>query len=71
MIFEIIGFVGLATTLLAFQLNNQIKMRSGLLIGCTLFLVQAIATVTISLIVTNILFILTHIFALYRLTRKP
>ena len=69
MILEIFGFAGLATTLLAFQLEGM-KMRFGLLLGCSFFLVQAIGTVTISLIITNSLFAITHLFAIKRLTKK-
>jgi hypothetical protein len=69
MIFEICGFIGLAVSLYAFT-KDGFKMRVGAIVGCSFFLVQAIATVTLSLIVTNVLFIIIHLLGIKRLTKR-
>ena len=69
MVLEILGFIGLAITLIAFQFNNQMVMRVGLFTGCAFFLTQAIGTATVSLIVTNSLFLITHLIKIIQIKR--
>ena len=62
---DVLGYVGLVVSLLAFTFEGK-KMRIGAVIGCSFFLSQAIISGIISLIISNVLFMLIHLFAIIR-----